>query len=185
MPYPTQITRDSVIAKASELIEMQGLDQLSLNWLAAELHVKAPSLYRYFASKTDLLRAVNEATGRSLINNLLEATASAKVARERVLAMAAAYRSFAYAFPIRYGLLFANTSAELRPDADAMERLVLPLQAVMAELAGEDESLAALRGLMALVHGYVTLELAGQYRRGGDLDATFVRIIEAYIDGWT
>ena len=84
-----------------------------------------------------------------------------------------------------YGLLFATVSPEAQPDAEISERLVLPLQAAMAELSGEREALAALRGLMALVHGYTALELNGQFRRGGDLEATFTRIVEAYIDGWT
>ena len=184
MPYPTHITSEAVIAKARELIEAEGLDQLSLNRLATALHVRAPSLYRYFDGKNELLRAVNEMTNRALIAALDAAVAPATTPREQIMAMARAYRAFAHSFPATYQLLFANSSPDLRPDAGASERLVLPLQAIMASLSGEADSLAALRGILALAHGYVTLELNGQFRRGGDLDAMFTRVVEAYIDGW-
>ncbi len=76
MPYPTQITRESIIEQARELIEADGIDQLSLGRLATALHVKAPSLYRYFDGKTELLRAVNELTNRALIAQINQAVAA-------------------------------------------------------------------------------------------------------------
>ncbi len=185
MPYPAQITPEAVVNKARELIEAEGYDGLSLSRLAAALDVKAPSLYRHFDGKSVLLRAINEATSRELVAAIRAETDAIAKARERVLAIARSYRAFARAYPATYGLLFATVSPEAQPDAEISERLVLPLQAAMAELSGEREALAALRGLMALVHGYTALELNGQFRRGGDLEATFTRIVEAYIDGWT
>jgi AcrR family transcriptional regulator len=184
MPYPTQITREAVIDKARALIEAEGLDQVSLNRLAAALNVKAPSLYRYFDGKAALLRAVNEGTGRALVEAILASIEEAGVedAPARLLVMARTYRAFAHANPLTYQLLF---SAEFLPDAETSERMVLPLQAVVAEVSGETDSLAALRGVLALMHGYVSLELNGQFRRGGDLDAMYTRIVKAYLDGWT
>jgi AcrR family transcriptional regulator len=184
MPYPAQITREAVVDKARELIESEGLDQLSLHRLAAALNVKAPSLYRYFDGKTGLLRAVNEFTGRALVAAINLAVAEAADARGCIMAMLLAYRRFAHTFPVTYELLFTNTIPELRPDAAESELMALPLQALMAEVSGEENSLAALRGAMALAHGYVMLELNGQFRRGGDLDAMFAQIVEVYIDGW-
>jgi AcrR family transcriptional regulator len=170
--------------KARELIEAEGLEQLSLSRLATALNVKAPSLYRYFEGKGDLLWAVNEVTQRALIAEIHQAIAQTATPSQRVMAMAQAYRAFGHRFPVTFGLLYANNSADLRPDAAESEQLALPLQRVMAEVAGEADSLAALRGAMALAHGYVILELNGQFRRGGDLGATFTRIVEAYIAGW-
>lgn len=184
MPYPTQITRELVTDKARQMIEAEGLEQVSLSRLAAALNVKAPSLYRYFAGRSELLRAVNEVTQRALIAAISDAVAQAETPSARVLAMAQAYRAFGHQNPVTFGLLQANNSAELRPDAGESEQLALPLQHMMADVSGEADSLAALRGVQALAHGYVTLELNGQFQRGGDLDATFLRIVEAYIAGW-
>jgi hypothetical protein len=55
----------------------------------------------------------------------------------------------------------------------------------MAEITGEAESLPALRGLLALMHGFVMLELAQQFRRGGDLDAAYDKAVRAYLNGWS
>jgi Tetracyclin repressor-like, C-terminal domain len=101
-----------------------------------------------------------------------------------MLKMAREYRAFALANPATYRLAFGSTDDELRPDEALLEQLALPLQTAMAGISGEVESLAALRGMWALIHGFVSLELAGQFRRGGDLEAAFQRAVAAYINGW-
>ncbi len=43
----------------------------------------------------------------------------------------------------------------------------------------------ALRGLWALMHGFVTLELAGQFRRTEtSVQEAWQRALEVYLDGW-
>jgi hypothetical protein len=54
----------------------------------------------------------------------------------------------------------------------------------MTAVSGPKNSLAALRGAMALVHGFVLLELHGQLRRGGDLALDFDTAVHAYLRGW-
>jgi AcrR family transcriptional regulator len=184
MPYPAQVNRETIIEKARELVEAQGVDQLSLGALARELGIKAPSLYHHFQNKTALLRAVNEATGAALVAALQDAIDAASDIHDQIAAMFHAYRAFAHAHPAAYGLVFTNTIAELRGDPQQAEQLALPLQALMARLVGETDSLAALRGAWALMHGFVMLELAGQFRRGGDLDEAFWKVVEAYVQGW-
>ena len=71
-----------------------------------------------------------------------------------------------------------------RPDEAYMVQLITPVQELMAALVGEAESLTALRGAYALVHGYVMLELNEQLRRGGDLEAVYQEVIRAYLRGW-
>lgn len=112
MPYPAQITRDAVIGKARELIEAEGLEQVSLSRLAAALNVKAPSLYRYFEGKGDLLRAVNEVTQRTLIDAIGDAVAQVETHEPAGDgAMAQAYRAFGQRFPVSFGLPTTRTTA--------------------------------------------------------------------------
>lgn len=66
-PYPAQVNREAIIRRAREILEAQGVERLTLQYLAAQLGIQAPSLYRYFKNKNELLRAVNEETGRHLI----------------------------------------------------------------------------------------------------------------------
>ncbi len=184
MPYPSQITRERIIEVAREMIEAEGVDQLSLNRLSAALGVKTPSLYRYVKNRTALLRAVNEETVRGLFAALDPAAQTSGSTTERLMAVALAYRQYAQANPATYGLVFTNTIAELRPQNSEQEEGIMPLQYLMAELSGEATSLPALRGLWALAHGFAMLELAGQFRRGGDVDEAFIQSIAAYLQGW-
>jgi AcrR family transcriptional regulator len=187
MPYPSQVSRDVIIEKARELIEQEGVDQLSLHHLAAALGIKAPSLYRYVANKTELLQAVNTLTVQQLTGELRAAVdqSAGESSRDRLLAMANAYRNFAHTHPATYQLTYGNTSAELRPDDAILPGLALPLQAVFAELTGEANALVAMGGAWALIHGFIMLELNQQFRRLDDTAAAFVRAVDAYLAGWT
>jgi AcrR family transcriptional regulator len=185
MPYPAQINPDRILEKAREILESESADQLSLHELAGALGVKAPSLYRYYPSKTDLLRSLNLQTVRHLIDFMKEAASDGDDARMQLLAMSRAWRNFAHTNPMAYALAFTNPNPELRPDDQLLEALAIPIQHVMAAISGEEYSLAALRGLWALLHGFTLLELSGQFRRGGDLEAAFVQSVEAYLNGWS
>src|SRR5215475_9638146 len=183
-PYPAQVDSEKIASKAREMIEAEGIDQLSLARLAAELGIKAPSLYRHVASKAELLRAVNTLTSQELVAALLVDDHGPTSPRERLQHVALAYREFAHRYPVTYRLAFSNTVPESQPDASLLEALALPVQDSWAAVFGPENSLAALRGAWALIHGFVTLELDGQFQRGGDLNATFDLVIDAYIAGW-
>ena len=185
MPYPAQISVDSILDTARAMLEAEGYEALSLQRLAAALNVKAPSLYRYFEGKTALLRAANERLTHELVDAMRAAAETGDEGEARLLAMFRAYRAFALANPNGYALAFSSTIPDLRLDATVGEALALPLQAVMAEISGSARSLDALRGAWALVHGFVTLELSGQFQRGGTLDAAFEQTIAAYVRGWS
>lgn len=184
MPYPTQVTPEQIVAQAHSLLERDGTGRLALSELASALGVKAPSLYRYFTGKDELLRAVNLATASEMVAAMEEAAAPIDDARDKLLAMALACRGFGHANPVTYRLAFTNSDTTLRPDEARLEALVIPIQRVMAELSGATQSLAALRGIWALIHGFTLFELSGQFRRGGDLEAAFVQAVEAYLNGW-
>ena len=185
MPYPAKIDAERILEVAGEIVEAEGADHFSLHKLANALGVKAPSLYRYFTSKTALLRALNLRTARQMVKAMEQAASKGGDARGKMLAMAQACREFGLANPMTYTLAFTNANPELRPDEALLEALAIPLQEVMAEVSGQAHSLAALRGVWALIHGFILFELSGQLRRGGDLEADFVRSVEAYLNGWS
>ncbi|MEZ4594642.1 MAG: TetR/AcrR family transcriptional regulator [Chloroflexota bacterium] len=185
MPYPSQVSRETIVTQAWQLIEAEGAENLSLGKLAEALGIKAPSLYRHVGSKAGLLQAVNLHTSQQLVAALNEAAARPTgTPKEQTAAILHAYRHFALAHPHTYVLAFTNTEEAQRPDEDVLEQLALPLQQVMSAVSGPEDSLAALRGAMALVHGFVMLELHGQLRRGGDLGADFETAVHAYLNGW-
>ncbi|NJM07680.1 TetR/AcrR family transcriptional regulator [Candidatus Gracilibacteria bacterium] len=182
MPYPAQTSREAIVEMAQTLIERDGMEQLSLAQLAAALNIKAPSLYRHVASKGELLQAVVARIYTQLFtayDTALQSGAGDPV--QQLQHLLHAHRTFAHANPASYVLAFTTQDA----DAAALEAMALLVQQRIALLSGEARALAALRGALALVHGFVMLELNGQFRRGGDLDAAFTAAVAAYLAGWS
>lgn len=186
MPYPAQIDFALLIDEARSLIEHSGVEQLTLQRLADAFGVKAPSLYKHVRHKTALLQAVNTRTGTLLIEAIHQALAIANDDPiQRLVSIGRAYRTFALNNPTTYRLLFGNTNPDLRLDPQQAESLALPLQGEMAAISGETESLNALRGVWALIHGFVILELTAQFQRGGSLQQAFEQALLAYLHGWS
>jgi hypothetical protein len=86
--------------------------------------------------------------------------------------------------PITYVLAFTTAASDERPAEQLLEGLARPLQELMAAISGPKRALAALRGALALVHGFAMLEIGRQLRRGGDLNESFDGSVDAYLRGW-
>ncbi|NQU29174.1 MAG: TetR/AcrR family transcriptional regulator [Anaerolineae bacterium] len=183
MPYPSLIDRDRIVETARELIETQGIDAVTLRVVADALGVKAPSLYRHVKHKNAMLLAVNEVTLRELIAVMMDAVDSPAPLVARLVTVATAYRDYAHAHPVCYELAMSS-NPEIKPAQDVQVQMVLPLQALFAQLTDGADSLAALRGAYAFLHGWVSLEINQQLRRGGDLGSHFEQSFRAYLAGW-
>lgn len=184
-PYPSQTDHDSIVRTARTLIERDGVEALSLAKVAAELGIKAPSLYRHIESKNSLLQAVIEQTYLALFQAYDEALDSSNESpTEKMLNMSRAQRSFAHENPNTYMLAYTTQNPELTTNPEMLLERAILIQTILLEISGEDQSLSALRGSLALVHGFIMLELNGQFRRGGDLSSTFDEVLKAYLNGW-
>ena len=184
-PYPVQTDRKAIIETARVLIERDGVEHLSLGSVASELGIKAPSLYRHVKGKGALLRAVIEKTYHDLFSAYDEALSNlGENPAEQLMALSQAQRTFAHANPNSYMLAYAAQDPELRADPNMLLERAVIIQKIIIQISGEENSLPALRGLLALAHGFIMLELNGQFRRGGDLSAAFEESIRAYLLGW-
>lgn len=184
-PYPVQTDRKTIIETARLLIERDGLENLSLGNVASELGIKAPSLYRHIKSKNALLHAVIEHTYLMLFQAYDEALEdTSENPEEQLLSLARAQHTFAHANPNTYMLAYVTQNPDLRANPQMLLERAISTQKIIMQISGEEKSLPALRGLLAVVHGYIMLELNGQFRRGGDLSLTFEAIVKAYLQGW-
>ena len=185
MPYPTQMTLESILSTARGMIEAGGPESLSMGKVAKELGVKTPSLYNHVKSKDALLRDVNTQLTTQLFETIDAALAESEATAptDRSLVVAQAYRTFAHANPRTFVMAMTEDSPARQPDPDYLVQLILPLQSIVAEIVGEEQSLTALRGLYAVMHGFVLAELTGQLRRGGDLNAAYEAAVTAQIHG--
>jgi hypothetical protein len=87
--------------------------------------------------------------------------------------IATAFRAFAHENPRAYELLFMNLPPESRPLADRFALASAPLLAVASRLVGPDHALEAARLVTAFAHGFVSMELGGAFRLGGDVDEAY------------
>jgi AcrR family transcriptional regulator len=182
MPHPAQVTRERIIHTAHALLETHGYEAVSLAKLAAELGIRAPSLYKHLADKNALIREVNTLTCQHLTRAIEDVQADTPY--QQLTAMAETYRTYALAHPATYALAFDTVLPDAQPDPAVLEAMARPLQAVFARGVGEAASLAALRGAWALLHGFVVLEMGAQFRRAGAVEPAFRQAFDAYLRGW-
>jgi len=166
------------------MMEDNGVESFSMHKLAEHFDVKTGSLYRYY-KKTELLRAVNAFTETKLYEAINPPLHADNSPTDTIRQVAVNYRNFGLSHPTTYGLMYTNTIDELRPDLEEGVQAVVPFQTLVGNITGEQNSLPALRGLLALMHGFVMLEIAGQLRRGGDFGEAYQYAVEAYLDGIT
>ena len=65
----------------------------------------------------------------------------------------------------------------------ALAALGEPIVRAMAAIAGESDALEGARTFVAWAHGFVTMELAGAFRLGGDLESAYLFGIESILAG--
>ena len=177
---PARTTDAAIVTAARALLERQGPAGVTMQAVGAAVGVRGPSLYKRIADRAALLRAI-EAEALAELGARLEAVAGppARLAARR---MAVAYRAFARESPKTYAMLFSPERWDEAGDA-ARARAVAPVLAVTAALAGQADALAAARLLTAFLHGWVSMELAGAFRLGGDVEAAFAYALDATIEG--
>jgi AcrR family transcriptional regulator len=176
--------RSEVKQAALRQLAEGGPQALSINAIGKELGVSGPALYRYFASRDDLLTDLVVDAYHDLATALAAATRRARRLSppKRFRAFAGAYRDWANAEPHRYRLLFTapreamivllDVLTDLEPENS--KRDVNPLDDQLdrwsrsRDLADIAPSLA-LRAIIAWsrLHGLVSLEIEGNFASMG------------------
>ena len=200
--YRAQI-RQEIKQQALRQLAESGPAGISVNAIGKELGVSGPALYRYFASRDDLLTelVIDAYNDMATAVRTAVTAASGQGRRAHFEAFARACRSWALAEPHRYRLLFDAPLPGYDPNAErlieaaqaSMELLIEVLPAPSAE-AKPSEALASqtarwmdARGFRAEVpsglravqfwwrlHGFLSLEIAGGFASMGlDSDALF------------
>ena len=174
MPTPDRTSLHEIVAAARDLLEVDGVDGLSMRAVADRVGVRAPSLYKRVRSRDELLRLVAEAAVDELAARL-DAVAVSAAGDEpvtRLAALARTLRGFAHERPAGYRLLFSPPSgAGLAPER--LTPATAALFALTSELAGPQNALEAARTVTAWATGFIAMELAGSFQLGGDVERAF------------
>lgn len=172
MPTPARTSEAAIVRAARDLVESAGPDGLTMQAVAAAVGVRAPSLYRRVPSRADLLRLVVVDIAEEL-SATLEDVAHGEDAVGDLHRLAVAVRRFAHRNPIGYQLLFAPLPDDAQPDATLLARSSATILRAAEALVGPDRALEAARTVVAWLHGFISMELAGAFRLGGNLDDAY------------
>jgi AcrR family transcriptional regulator len=181
-----RLDRAAVTRAALTIVDQSGPDALTLTALAKALGVRVPSLYNHVAGLPGLHRDLALLGTRELASAIAEATIG-RAGDDAVLALSAAYRRFVLAHPGLYALMLRIDYARIADDP-ALEaessRVVNIVVAVLSAYGLQgDDALHAVRGIRSIVHGFATLEAAGNFAMALDRDESFRRLVRLQIDG--
>jgi AcrR family transcriptional regulator len=168
----------AVVDAAARLVDADGLESLTLARVAAELGVRAPSLYAHVDGLEDLRRRLGARGARELAEALGRAAAG-RAGSDALFAVAEAYRGYARAHPGRYAA--AQRSRELGGSAEALAASGAAVEVVVAVLRGYriegDDALHATRTIRAALHGFVLLDAVGGFALDLSIDESFTRLV--------
>jgi AcrR family transcriptional regulator len=153
------------VSVARRVLEAEGADALTMRRMGEEMGIQAPSLYKHFASKAELVSALVE-DALFDIGDVTHRALHEPGAEGELMSMITTYRAHCRLHPNLYRL--ATSGRLLRENLpDGLE-----------EWAGNpwfvvtgDAPLA--QALWSFAHGMLILELDDRYPPGSDLDATW------------
>jgi AcrR family transcriptional regulator len=180
-PARARTSTEEIIAAGRALLESGGLEAVTMQAVAARVGVRAPSLYKRVPSRAALIAAIGEAALDDLARSITPPSKD-RDAAAGLRGVALAYRAFAHANPRAYELLFMNLSPESRPPSASNALAAAPLLGLAERMVGPERTLEAARLMTAFAHGFVSMELAGQFRFGGDVDAAYRYGVDILVD---
>jgi AcrR family transcriptional regulator len=115
----TETVQEILDAAERQLAEV-GVQALSLRAVAREIGMTVQSLYHYFASRDDLITALVAQAHDDLADAVENARTAQRDAdrRTRLLAVARAYRDWAVANPVRFGVAYGMPMADYAAPVD-------------------------------------------------------------------
>jgi AcrR family transcriptional regulator len=171
-PARARTSYDDIVAAGREILEAGGLDAVTMLAVAERVGVRAPSLYKRFADRGALIGAIGSAALNDLAETLEPLTRDPDPAKG-LRQIADAFRAFAKRNPHAYELLFMNLPPGSRPPSELNADAAAPLLEVTERLVGPERALEAARLVTAFAHGFVSMEITGAFRLGGDVDQAF------------
>ena len=162
--------RAEVVAAAMAILEESGLEAVTMRAIADRLGIRAPSLYRQFPDKRAIEIALIAAGFEEQASAFEEASATDEPAAR---AIAGVYRAWALAHPHLYRLMTERPLPREELPAGLEARAAAP---VLRAFGGEVDRA---RAGWAFAHGMTSLELAGRFPPGADLDAAWAVGIDA------
>jgi AcrR family transcriptional regulator len=182
VPSPSRTSLEAILDAGRVILDAEGLDALTMQRVAVAVGVRAPSLYKRVRDRDALVRAI----ALDVIADLgatLNAAAVTGSPRSDLREIAVAFRAWAHRHPGGFALLFARLPDAWRIEPEAGSSALDAMFRTVAALTDPSRVLEAARTVVAWASGFISMELAGSFRLGGDVDAAYAfgidRIAEA------
>jgi AcrR family transcriptional regulator len=173
MPTPERTSLPDIVRVAGELLESEGLQGLTMQAVAERVGVRAPSLYKRLRNREELLALVQDAAVQDLGMRLDAVVREPDQDPRCALGeLARTARQFAHERPAGFRLIFAP-GAEGRLNPSSLAAASASVVRVAGQLAGDQHALEAARTVTAWINGFVSMELAGAFHLGGDVNQAF------------
>ncbi len=178
------LTQEAVVRRAVEMANSaRDTDAVTLTGLAESLEIQPPSLYNHIAGLDGLRREMRRYALTRLSRSLRLAIAG-QSGRKALVFAAHAYRQFAHENPGIYPLILSAVADDDEAAREALEEILTTLLLVLASLGLEGEdAYHAVRGLRSLLHGFVSLEMSGGFGMPLEVEKSFQRVVDAYVEG--
>lgn len=179
-------TKERILIEATKLIHEVGVEKLSMRKLAAEIGIKAPSLYEHYKNKDAIMTALRQQAVEALSNLMIKA--SNEDPWSELQGQGLAYLIFASDMKMLFHLFFfetesTRTNIHSTPDIGSPYLIIFnsfqKAKPDFSSLAIEEFSL----GYWALVHGLATLRITHLNNFQMDWEASQTRIIQTYLNG--
>ena len=184
MPAPQRVTPASLAAAARAIAERDGIDAVTISAVATAVGVRPPSLYKHVGHRHELLRLIADDAARELGDDVAALVGTSSAPSVVLAGIAHAVRAFSARSPRSAGLLFSAPSPEAGPTPERMAPLIGSLLDAVRRAAPGDP-LPAARTLTAWVYGFCTMEQAGAFQLGGDVDEAFEFGLATLVDALT
>jgi AcrR family transcriptional regulator len=173
------LTPVAVVEQAGLIADAVGLENLTMADVAARLGVSVPSLYKHVRG-LDAIRRQLAILSLGELTAAMSAAAVGRSGQQALRALATAYRRYAKDHPGRYAATVRAPDPDDRAHADAAERAVEVLFAVLSGYGvAEAHIVDAARFMRSVLHGFVVLENAGGFGLPDAVDASYSHLADA------
>ncbi|MFE0358213.1 TetR/AcrR family transcriptional regulator [Streptomyces nigra] len=161
---PERLTRAGAV-----LADEVGFEQVTVSALARRFEVKAASLYSHVKSSQDLKARIALFALAELADRASDALAG-RAGKDALVAFADTYRDYAREHPGRYDATRLRLDSETAAASAGVRHSQMTRALLRAYRLAEPDQTHAVRMLGSVLHGYISLELAGGFSHT-DVDA--------------
>ena len=175
------INPEVILDCAAKLVEEKGYDRFSLHELADRLGIKTASLYNHLNGISEL----NANLSQLAIERMYQAMSRAiegKNKRDALVSAAHAYRAYAKENPELYRAIIALPSAKDDTLEESTYRIFGLFHDILLEFGLDKPArIHFARAFRSAMHGFVSLEYAGFFKREVPADESFSHMVDGLV----